>query len=136
MLGLQRMFEKIGEESWKAFVPIYDVYVLSEHVWKPKLFVVYLILEVTRTLTYLIPIDTSTNADPLSVAIQVIRFFLLIVVFAIEFMLCINVSKAFGRKIGTAIGLLFLNIIFIPILGYGEAKYVGNPNAPKDTGEA
>jgi hypothetical protein len=34
-----------------------------------------------------------------------------------------ELSKAFGKDIGTTLGLLFLPIIFVPILGYGDAKY-------------
>lgn len=36
-----------------------------------------------------------------------------------------DLSKSFGKGIGTTLGLLFLNPIFIPILGYGKAQYVG-----------
>ena len=34
-------------------------------------------------------------------------------------------SKSFGKTEGFTIGLIFLGIIFIPILGLGEAQYVG-----------
>ena len=37
----------------------------------------------------------------------------------------IDLSKSFGRGIGTALGLIFLPFIFIPILGFGSAQYVG-----------
>ncbi|MDR3705414.1 MAG: DUF5684 domain-containing protein [Paludibacteraceae bacterium] len=34
-------------------------------------------------------------------------------------------SKSFGKDEGFTVGLLFLSIIFLPILGFGDAKYVG-----------
>lgn len=34
-------------------------------------------------------------------------------------------SKSFGKNEGFTVGLLFLNIIFIPILAFGDAKYKG-----------
>lgn len=34
-------------------------------------------------------------------------------------------SKSFGKTEGFTIGLLFLGIIFYPILGFGDAKYQG-----------
>ena len=34
-----------------------------------------------------------------------------------------ELSKAFGKGVGTTLGLLFLPFIFIPMLGYGSAKY-------------
>lgn len=39
-----------------------------------------------------------------------------------------NLSLSFGQGIGFTFGLLFLGIIFFPILAFGSAKYVGrNP---------
>jgi uncharacterized protein DUF5684 len=36
-----------------------------------------------------------------------------------------DLSKSFGHGLGYTLGLLFLSIIFIPILGYGGSRYVG-----------
>lgn len=138
MFGLQKIFEKMGEKGWKAFIPIYNIYVLSEHIWERKLFFAYLILSVLSTARGFIPeldiLDIITN--PIWFLLAFVGIFIVISVIILDFMLCAAVSREFGRKIGTTIGLFFLNFVFIPILGYGEAKYVGNPNAPKDTGEA
>ena len=38
-------------------------------------------------------------------------------------------SKSFGKNEGFMIGLLFLPIIFYPILGLGDAKYAGPAGA-------
>lgn len=35
------------------------------------------------------------------------------------------VSKSFGKDEGFTLGLLFLGFIFWPILGFGDAKYLG-----------
>jgi hypothetical protein len=37
------------------------------------------------------------------------------------------VSRNFGRGVGTTLGLIFLPMIFYPILGFGSAQYVGTP---------
>ncbi len=37
-------------------------------------------------------------------------------------------SKSFGKGVGFTIGLLFLSIVFLPILGFGEAEYIGPDN--------
>ena len=44
-----------------------------------------------------------------------------------------NLSKAFGRGIGTTLGLIFLPVIFYLILGFGKAKYVGSSAASQAT---
>jgi len=37
----------------------------------------------------------------------------------------IDLAKSFGKDSGFGIGLIFLAPIFIPILGFGDAQYVG-----------
>src|SRR6266550_4489149 len=39
--------------------------------------------------------------------------------------LCIDMAKSFGKAAGFGIGLVFLGIIFLPILGFGSAQYQG-----------
>lgn len=34
-------------------------------------------------------------------------------------------SKSYAKGVGFGIGLFFLNFIFVPILGFGSARYVG-----------
>lgn len=36
-----------------------------------------------------------------------------------------DLSKSFGKDIAWTVGLIFLPIIFYPILGFGSSKYVG-----------
>jgi len=36
-----------------------------------------------------------------------------------------DLAKSFGKGTGFGFGLLFLSWIFIPILGFGDAKYMG-----------
>ena len=45
------------------------------------------------------------------------------VVFA--FIVAIDLAKSFGKGAGFGIGLALLGFIFIPILGFGDAKYIG-----------
>lgn len=47
----------------------------------------------------------------------------------IMIMLYVNLAKSFGKSTGFAVGLIFLNFIFMLILGFGSDQYVGNKNA-------
>ena len=40
-------------------------------------------------------------------------------------MMYVKLAKAFGKGVGFAVGLIFLPFIFTPILGYGDAEYIG-----------
>ena len=45
--------------------------------------------------------------------------------FIVCIILCIDLAKSFGKGAGFGIGLAFLGIIFLPILGFGSAQYQG-----------
>ena len=50
--------------------------------------------------------------------IPVVNFIILII-------LVNDLSKSFGKGVGYTLGLLFLGILFVPLLGFGSAEYVG-----------
>ena len=47
--------------------------------------------------------------------------------FVIIILTWIGVAQAFGKGVGFALGLTFLSPIFVPILGFGDARYSGAP---------
>jgi hypothetical protein len=57
----------------------------------------------------------------------ILLFFIPVVNIVIIAMIWISVAKAFGKGTGFALGLLFLSPIFVPILGFSDAKYIGTP---------
>lgn len=59
------------------------------------------------------------------------QFLLLLIPFVniyIGIKVFIRLAKAFGKSTGFGLGLLFLSPIFICILAFGDAKYIGNNN--------
>jgi len=40
---------------------------------------------------------------------------------------CVGLAKSFGKSKGFAVGLVLLPPIFISILGFGSAEYIGKP---------
>lgn len=48
--------------------------------------------------------------------------------FVIAIMLYIKLAKAFNQGVGFGLGLVFLNPIFMAILGFGSAEYAGPSN--------
>lgn len=49
--------------------------------------------------------------------------------FVMMILVYVKLAKAFGKGGGFAVGLIFLPFIFIPMLGFGDAQYMGVPNA-------
>lgn len=48
-----------------------------------------------------------------------------VVGFVIAIVVCIDFARKFGKGVGFAMGLVFLGIIFYPILAWGSAEYSG-----------
>lgn len=47
-------------------------------------------------------------------------------------MLINAIAKNFGKDSGFTVGLIFLGIVFWPILGFGDAKYIGGETKTND----
>jgi hypothetical protein len=45
--------------------------------------------------------------------------------FVVIVMIMINLAKSFGKGTGFGVGLLFLGVVFFPILAFGDAQYQG-----------
>lgn len=59
----------------------------------------------------------------------IILFFIPFVNFVAIVLAMLGLAKNFGKGAGFAMGCVFLGFIFIPMLGFGDAKYVGPPVA-------
>lgn len=54
-----------------------------------------------------------------------ILYFVPIANIVVTVIIAMDLAKSFGKGAGFAIGLFFLNFIFVPILGFGSAEYQG-----------
>lgn len=94
-----KIFTKAGQEGWKAIIPIYNLYVLTQIVGKPWW---WLLLCCIPFVNIVIGI-WLTNL----------------------------LSKSFGKSEGFTIGLIFLGIVFYPILAFDRTiTYKGPAGDP------
>ncbi len=54
-----------------------------------------------------------------------ILLFIPIVGFVISIIACIGLAERFGKTAGYGIGIALLGFIFLPILAFGDAQYIG-----------
>ena len=54
-----------------------------------------------------------------------ILFFIPFVNFVMVILVNLDVAKAFGKSVLFALGMLFLGVIFWPVLAFGKSEYVG-----------
>ena len=114
-----RIFTKAGEAGWKSIIPIYGDYISYKIAWQPAYFWLTLILGIVSSY----PQGTQETKESLTVYMLVILIKIILVVISILY--SIKLARAFGRGTGFAIGLIFLQPIFMLILGFGDDRYYG-----------
>lgn len=109
-----KIFTKAGEAGWKSLIPFYSTYVQFKLTWNPMWFFVLVacaaanfIFAGTDSIAYVISTLTSMAIGVISIIGSY------------------KLSLAFGHGIGYAIGLIFLNPVFLLILGFGSSEYQG-----------
>lgn len=95
-----KVFKKAGKKGWEAIIPIYNMVVLFQICG----------INPWILLLALIPIIG-----------QIILMVYLIIAY-------VRLAHAFGKSSGFAVGLIFLNIIFMAILAFDNSSYTGVPN--------
>ena len=98
-----RIFVKAGKPGWAALIPIYNLVVL------------YQVAGVSPWLILLLLFVGVPIVGPL-------------IALGLSIYLMVQLANAFGKGSGFAVGLIFLNTIFIMILGFDDSKYVLNSN--------
>lgn len=113
-----RIFTKAGEAGWKSIIPIYNSYILYKICWKTSVFWITLLIAVLGAVLTNIPVMIAA----------IIGSILGFAVGVISIIQLYKLSKAYGHGVGFTIGLIFLNPIFMLILGLGGSQYAGNDN--------
>lgn len=114
IIGLWRVFEKMGRPGWKGLIPVYNTYNLFDALWLKGLFWLYLVCSIVM---YWNPEGSAIMAVVVTVT--------LVVAVVMEFTLYIKLAHSFGK--GTLFGVLtyFISPLCIAILGFGSARYQG-----------
>lgn len=115
-----RIFTKAGEAGWKSIIPIYGDYVSYKIAWKPSYF---WLMFGFNLLAYII--GDTYNADGKNLILTLIVMLINLIVIVIGIIYSVKLARAFGRGTGFAIGLIFLQPIFLLILGFGSDSYYG-----------
>lgn len=124
VISVWRIFTKAGNKGWKALVPFYNVYTLYKVAWKKKMFWVMIgaaaFSGVVAGVVSGLGLHIPENLTWISAPVDLICW---IVILVTEIRLQVKLAKAFGKGGGFAVGLIFLPVIFYPILAFGKAKF-------------
>ena len=107
-IGLWKMFEKADLPTWQAIVPLYNLYVIIEHVKRPWWWVLVIVIPpFVMPGVFLIHIVGSGVA---------LAFWTIV---------NIDLAKMFSQKYDIGVGMAFAPFVFYLILGFGGAVYMG-----------
>ena len=95
IVGVWKIFKKAWQKWREALIPMVNLYLLNKMLWKPDRHIWGLLIPFMNIVA------------------------LLVMVFSYPF----AIAKKFGKSTGFGVWLLFLPIIFIPILWLWKAQY-------------
>lgn len=112
IIGHWKVYVKAGQPGWSSIIPFYGSYIMYKITWgNGWLFLVPLVLSFAGILF----------AD------GIISSILLILTVVVGCITNYKLATAFGKGIGFTVGLVLLNWLFMMILGFSDALYLGVP---------
>ena len=114
-----KIFKKAGEKGWKSIIPIYSDYITFKLFWDTKYFWVMLAVSFVSGILSGIVKDVE---DP-NLFVVLLNLAAAIYLLVLNIQLLHRTSKSFGHGAGFTVGLVFLNNIFLLILGFNGDKY-------------
>lgn len=115
-----RIFDKMGVAGWKALIPIYSGYIIFDKIWSGKMYLATLAFTFGSMFASDMATQIGGNAL-LPLNLLALACGIVTLVLAVKF--SAKLSKAFGHGNGFACGILFLNAIFMMILGFGKSSF-------------
>ncbi len=126
-----RLFTKAGEEGWKTLIPVYNACIWYKITWETSVFWKFLgggaaFGALAGILTFASSLGTgSLSIAPSLMYILGLTYVIAVLAFAIKAQLC--AARSYGKGGAFAAGLIFLPVIFFPVLAFGDSQYIG-PN--------
>ena len=69
---------------------------------------------------------TNGKWDTMQIILFILDIAIGIAIIVLTVISCYRLAKAYGHGGGYTVGLIFLNFIFMLVLGFGKSKYQGN----------
>ena len=124
IICMWKIFVKAGEPGWKCLIPVYGEYVFFKIAWEPMWFFITLGLTVlSNIITSVAAANGNGGATGFGLVLLIIVSIVSIVIGIITM---IKLAKRFGKSGAFAVGLIFLNTIFLAILAFDSSDYDRN----------
>ena len=118
-----RIYTKAGQPGWASLIPIYSTLVMLDIIRKPRIWLLYIIgIAVVQAVVNSMYTNTDGTTDlPLLATLMMIVLSITLTVLSVR--ITHGLSVAFGKSGWFTVGLIFIPIVFYPILGFGSAQY-------------
>lgn len=116
IIGLFKIYQKMGMPGWKGIIPIYNMYGLYHELWEKKYFWGYLLAQVYLMM----PVRDGT-----SLLVSLANLALSVLIIVLNMKLYIKLANAFGKGTGFGVLTFFFTPICLAVLGFGGAEYNG-----------
>lgn len=126
VIGASQVFKKCGIPSWKAYVPIYNFYLMFKlvglGVWFVMAFCASIICKLADLIGYYktYAIYHKPEVVPPIILLIIIQCIINVVIYII---FSLRISKAFRHNKLFALGVFFLPSIFWLILGFDNSQF-------------
>ncbi len=117
VIAYWRIFTKAGQAGWKSLIPFYKTFIQYRITWDTTFFWVWLICWLGIVFC---PTGNTFGA--------ILETLFSLGYFVVSAMAAYKLSTAFGHGVPYALGIVFLEPIFIMILGFGSSTYLGPQN--------
>ena len=114
-----KIFTKAGKPGWHSIIPFLSTWDLYDLSWNGTMGWVAIALSIVSSIA-----GSTTNSEDGSggsVIVGIIGFASLV----LSVVQLYKLSLSFGYGVGFTLGLIFLSPIFLLILGFGSAQYMG-----------
>ena len=103
------LFRKLGLPGWWGIIPFWNTYNVLKKTWAAiPWFWVYLVLAIVYGVSSGLLMAVAGIAS-----------------FALTIAINLHIATAFGKGVGYCIGLTLLPVVFLPMLAFGGAQYIG-----------
>lgn len=115
VIGWWKIFTKAGEAGWKSLIPFYNGYTISKICWETKYF----------WFTLLAAVAGGIFSGIGGVIGGLLSGICSIATLVLYVMMNYRLSRSFGHGGGYTLGLIFIQWLFVLILGFGSSEYQG-----------
>lgn len=132
-----RTMRKMHRPGWFIFIPYAPIIVFYGRCWRLHAFWRYLCANIMVAISTIVlaPYMVAGSPDMFNTASNTMILVALVVLLVSYIIVLVNfirlnlhISRAFGKGVGFALGLIFLPGIFYLILGLSKMEYIGkNP---------